>query len=228
MSRPNYVCTTCSEHFTRKYSAKRHNLTIHSNGGGEIVPLVEYLVGRNSGRYQASHPSRYRRPSKETRIHNFGHATAAADSIGDAFGTGALQRQQQGQYQHQYHQQSLEEQEQHHPQQQEQSVSQSIPPTAIQGQPPPDGSPYPTDRTVQSQPMNTREDEETTLTLSRETTLKIEELKRLVYKYPQYHRNPVAVITCIIYYCSNGDNTLLDEKLEQLRTFDSAIGYARM
>ena len=40
----NYVCTTCSEHFTRKYSAKRHNITVHHGNGGEIVPLVEYLV----------------------------------------------------------------------------------------------------------------------------------------------------------------------------------------
>jgi hypothetical protein len=70
--------------------------------------------------------------------------------------------------------------------------------------------------------MNTTDDEEkTTTTLSRETILKIQELKRLMYKYSQYHRNPGAVINCIIYYCSNGDNTLLDEKLEQLRSIDA-------
>jgi hypothetical protein len=68
--------------------------------------------------------------------------------------------------------------------------------------------------------MNTPEDEETT-TLSHGTRLKIAELKRLVYKYPQYHRSPGAVISCIIYFCNNGDNTLLDEKLEQLRMFDT-------
>jgi hypothetical protein len=132
MARPNYVCTTCSEHFTRKYSAKRHNITVHHNNGGEIVPLVEYLVGRNSGKYQASQPSWYRRSSKETRIHNFGHATAAADSVRNALRTGGLQRQQQAEYQHQ-------QQEQYHRQwQQEQLLSPSIPPppTAIQDQPP--------------------------------------------------------------------------------------------
>jgi DNA-directed RNA polymerase subunit RPC12/RpoP len=32
MGRPTYVCVTCSERFTRKYSAKRHNITIHGNG----------------------------------------------------------------------------------------------------------------------------------------------------------------------------------------------------
>ena len=71
--------------------------------------------------------------------------------------------------------------------------------------------------------MNTTDDE-TTTTFSHETTLKIQEFKRLIYKYSQYHRNPGAVINCIVYYCNNGDNTLLDEKLEQLRTFDS-MGY---
>jgi hypothetical protein len=76
--------------------------------------------------------------------------------------------------------------------------------------------------------MNTADHEKTTTVLSQETVLKIEELKRLIYKYPQYHRNPGAVINCIIYYCSNGDNTLLDEKLEQLRMFDNAAGYTRM
>ena len=70
--------------------------------------------------------------------------------------------------------------------------------------------------------MNTTDDKEPT-TLSRETALKIEELKRLVYRYSQYHRNPGAVINCIVYYCNNGDNTLLDEKLEQLRNIDSRL-----
>src|SRR5215467_9344580 len=34
MRRPTHVCATCSEHFTRRYSATRHNLTIH-NGIGD-------------------------------------------------------------------------------------------------------------------------------------------------------------------------------------------------
>jgi alpha-tubulin suppressor-like RCC1 family protein len=75
--------------------------------------------------------------------------------------------------------------------------------------------------------MNTTDDEKTT-TLSQETILKIQELKKLIYRYSQYHHNPAAVLSCIVYYCNNGDNTLLDEKLEQLRTFDSAMGYTRM
>ncbi|MFZ0511900.1 MAG: hypothetical protein WAM14_09865 [Candidatus Nitrosopolaris sp.] len=60
MSRANYVCTVCSQHFTRKYSAKRHNFNIHS-GRSEIVPYIEYMAGRSSGRYLANHPSWYRK-----------------------------------------------------------------------------------------------------------------------------------------------------------------------
>ncbi|MFZ0512887.1 MAG: hypothetical protein WAM14_14870 [Candidatus Nitrosopolaris sp.] len=89
MGRTTYVCATCAEHFTRRYSAKRHNLTIH-NGRGEIVPLLEYLVGRSSGRYQASHPSWYR--SSERRVHKFGHTTTA-DSMGDTLRSRGLQQQ---------------------------------------------------------------------------------------------------------------------------------------
>ncbi|MGC2571409.1 MAG: hypothetical protein WA364_07850 [Candidatus Nitrosopolaris sp.] len=60
MSRPSYVCTACSQHFTRKYSARRHNFNIHT-GRSEIVPFIEYMVGRSSGKYLASHPSWYRK-----------------------------------------------------------------------------------------------------------------------------------------------------------------------
>jgi hypothetical protein len=60
VGRPTYVCATCAEHFTRKYSGKRHNFNIH-NGRSEIVPFIEYMVGRSSGRYLASHPSWFRK-----------------------------------------------------------------------------------------------------------------------------------------------------------------------
>jgi hypothetical protein len=54
------------------------------------------------------------------------------------------------------------------------------------------------------------------------TKLKIEELKRLVYKYPQYHNNdPDVIIQWAIHSSLNGDNTFLNDKLEQLRSIDS-------
>jgi hypothetical protein len=60
MSGASYVCTVCSQQFTRKYSGQRHNFNIHS-GGSEIMPYIEYMAGRNSGRYLASHPSWFRK-----------------------------------------------------------------------------------------------------------------------------------------------------------------------
>jgi hypothetical protein len=206
MGRVTYVCTTCSEHLTRKYSAKRHNITVHHNSGGETVPLVEYLVRRSSGKYQASDPSWYRRRNK--RIHGFG-PTATAAAVTDYV---ALRpRELQGEYQHQ-----LEEHEGY----QQQAFSPSKPPPGA-----------PAFQNVSpdqiSQPMNRADDEETTTTLSQETILKIQELKRLLNTYP-IHFNPDAVIKCVIYFSINGDNTILDEKLEQLRTINSAMGYPRM
>jgi hypothetical protein len=194
MGRLTYVCATCSEHFTRRYSARRHNLTIHDDRG-EIVPLLEYLAGRNSGRYRASHPSWYRRRrSKENSIYNFGHANAAvvADSVGDGFRLGGLQQQ---------------------------TTFQPIPtttlplPSTFQPQPP-DVSPYPPERI--SQPLARKQDHGS----PEETMLKIQELKRLLYRYPIFS-NPDVIIKCVTHFSIiNGDNTLLDEKLEQLRSID--------
>jgi hypothetical protein len=215
MGRLTYVCATCEEHFTRKTSATRHNLTIHNNRG-EIVSLLEYLVGRSSRRYHASHPLWYRRP-RQKGIHRFERATTVADSVGGNLVPGGLQ--QQGQYRQRH--QSLEDQEPYRWQQQ-QAVSPAAP--AIQ-----ESSSYPTDQMFQSQSMDTTDDEEkTTTTLSHETRLKIAELKRLVYKYPQYHSNPGGVISCVIHFCNEGDNSILNDKLEQLRMIDSAMGYTRM
>jgi hypothetical protein len=148
MGRATYVCTTCEEHFTRRYSATRHNLTIH-NGRGEIVPLLEYLVGRSSGRYRPSHPSLYRRGPGEKRIHNFGHATTA-DSMGDTLRSRGLQQE---------------------------TLSRSIPTPLLppSASKPPDFSQYLNERI--SQPIDTRNDQGT---LSQDTIIKIQELKRLV------------------------------------------------
>jgi hypothetical protein len=60
MGRPNYVCTVCTEHFTRKNSAKRHNLNIQHNTS-EILSYIEYMVDRSAGKYLASHPSWHRK-----------------------------------------------------------------------------------------------------------------------------------------------------------------------
>jgi hypothetical protein len=50
MSKVNYVCATCGEDFTRRYSANRHNNHFHF-GNGIIVRLLEYIIGRTNGRF---------------------------------------------------------------------------------------------------------------------------------------------------------------------------------
>jgi hypothetical protein len=60
--------------------------------------------------------------------------------------------------------------------------------------------------------------------LTPETTHKINELKRLVYKYRQYQNSdPDEIVRLVVYNCINGDDTLLDNKLEQLRTIESRL-----
>jgi hypothetical protein len=50
---------------------------------------------------------------------------------------------------------------------------------------------------------------------------KLEELKRLVYKYSKFHTNdPDEIMRLVAYYCINGDYKFLDDKLEQLRSID--------
>jgi hypothetical protein len=56
---PLYVCGTCSQHFTRRYNANRHNKNIHANRA-EIARFLEYLIGRSIGKYLASDPLSYR------------------------------------------------------------------------------------------------------------------------------------------------------------------------
>ena len=195
MGRITYVCATCEEHFTRKYSAVRHNLTIH-NGIGDIVTLLEYLVGRSSRRYRPSHPSLYRgRRREEKRIQGFGHVArvTVADSKGDIFRPGDADA------------------------------------SAIQSRPPSVSLPYPTATTEQqipqTQPIDTTMTNEGTLSLSlsQQTAPKIRELKKLMHRYPIFP-NPDMVIQCVTHFSINGDNTILDEKLEQLRWLDSAMG----
>jgi hypothetical protein len=61
--------------------------------------------------------------------------------------------------------------------------------------------------------------------LSQDTLLKIERLKRLLNKYPQYFTNPNQILTWTIHWAVNGDNKILDENLEQLRYIDNLAKY---
>jgi hypothetical protein len=61
--RANFVCTICSETFTRRPTGERHSLNLHS-GMAPIVRLIDYIVGRIEGRYQPSNPLLFRRKNK--------------------------------------------------------------------------------------------------------------------------------------------------------------------
>jgi hypothetical protein len=61
--------------------------------------------------------------------------------------------------------------------------------------------------------------------LSQDTIVKIQELRRLVYKHSHYCANPDSIIRLAVYNSINGDNTLLDDKLEQLHTIDNLARY---
>ncbi|MFY9799265.1 MAG: hypothetical protein WAJ93_26555 [Candidatus Nitrosopolaris sp.] len=63
----------------------------------------------------------------------------------------------------------------------------------------------------------------TSLSDTTTTKLKIEELRRLMYKYPQFHNDPDEIVRLVVYNCINGDNTLLNNKLEQLRIIDRRL-----
>ena len=168
MGRLSYICTECSEHFTRKYSAKRHNYNLH-NSEAVIVRLPDYLVGRTSGQYMASHPFWYRRTDK--RIPGIFRPATVSDTMGDTF--------------------------------QIRDSAQQAPLRISQY------SNNPLYRPMDNQRHGSG--------LSQDTIVKIGELKRLVNKHPQYLDNPDEIVKWAIYCSSNGDDTFLDNKLEQLR-----------
>jgi hypothetical protein len=61
--------------------------------------------------------------------------------------------------------------------------------------------------------------------LTQDNIVKIQELKRLAYKYPHYCAIPDGAIKLAIYNSINGDNTLLDQMLERLRSVDAMNKY---
>src|SRR5437867_10892265 len=50
MSKPNWVCSVCGMYSSRRWSVDRHILNLH-DGGGNVLPFVDYLIGRQSGIY---------------------------------------------------------------------------------------------------------------------------------------------------------------------------------
>jgi hypothetical protein len=50
MSKPNWACSGCGMYSSRRWSVERHILNLH-DGIGNVVPFVDYLLGRQSGFY---------------------------------------------------------------------------------------------------------------------------------------------------------------------------------
>jgi hypothetical protein len=59
MVNPNFVCTVCSQTFTRKWRGMVHNTNMHA-GLAKIVRLIDYIIGRSNGEYEPSDPFLYR------------------------------------------------------------------------------------------------------------------------------------------------------------------------
>ena len=56
MEKPNWVCISCGMWSSRKYSVKRHILTVHG-GNSLMVSFIEYIVGRQTGIYRPPFPA---------------------------------------------------------------------------------------------------------------------------------------------------------------------------
>jgi hypothetical protein len=75
-------------------------------------------------------------------------------------------------------------------------------------------------------PPPTMDDQSFGTGLSPETKLKIEELKRLVYKYRQYQNiDPDEIVKWAINGALKGDTQFLDKKLEQLHMIEFSLKY---
>jgi hypothetical protein len=70
MGKASYICAVCSQDFTRKWSGKRHNQDLHF-GTAEIVRVLDYIIGRLSGKYFQADPLEHskRLKNRENKTH---------------------------------------------------------------------------------------------------------------------------------------------------------------
>jgi hypothetical protein len=88
MPNPNFVCTICSQTFTRKWRGTVHRDNLHG-GAGDIVRLIDYMVGRTNGQYSPGDPSLYRRRmgkiSGDLHNNNPIRPQTSSSEMGDSF-----------------------------------------------------------------------------------------------------------------------------------------------
>lgn len=64
---PNYVCSICSQTFTRRWRGSVHNNKFHG-GLSNVVRLLDYIVGRASGQFLPGDPSLFRHKNKWEKL----------------------------------------------------------------------------------------------------------------------------------------------------------------
>jgi hypothetical protein len=91
MPNPNFVCTICSQTFTRKWRGMVHRDNIHA-GAGDIVRLIDYMIGRTNGQYLPGDPSLYRRRRRMENISGHLHdnnpfrSQTSSGEMGNSYG----------------------------------------------------------------------------------------------------------------------------------------------
>lgn len=70
MAQQLWACSMCGPGFTRKRSANRHNLNLHS-GQALVLRTMEYIIGRVNGTFPAAiDPSLFRKTNSRKHNHN--------------------------------------------------------------------------------------------------------------------------------------------------------------
>lgn len=72
----NWVCTICSQTFTRSSSAKRHNSNLHE-GKGDYIRYIDYEIGRVQGKYFQNDPVFY----KKKYVTNYNYDNSSKQNV---------------------------------------------------------------------------------------------------------------------------------------------------
>ena len=90
MGRITWACASCAQHFTRRFTANRHNRNLH-DGKGIIVRILDYIVGRTNGQFLSQDPLAFRREKKneknqslfDSNYRNYVESKVIAESTSD-------------------------------------------------------------------------------------------------------------------------------------------------
>ena len=96
MANPNYVCTICSQTFTRKWRGMVHNNNIHA-GIAKVVRLIDYMIGKylmvsmcpviphyTAAEKRAGDPIEHKRPLLDKKLEQVGYFHLSSPSTAQA------------------------------------------------------------------------------------------------------------------------------------------------